>query len=158
MLRATTRGGGGRRRGRKVEKWLRYNKLTLNLSKTTFMIVSPLNKKLRRPTSFEVKFSGYSLTKSQQTKYLGIFVDENLNWDAHIKSICNKLSHISGIFYKLRRLISQDALIVLYYSLVQSHLTYGLMAREVQIKLTYSTIITSVARQNYSCNIGSLKK
>ena len=103
-------------------------KLTLNLFKTTFMIVSSRNTKLGWPTDFEVKFSGYSLTKSQQTKYLGIFVDENLKWDAHIKYICNKLSHISGIFYKMRRLISQDALIVLYYGLVQSHLTYGLLA------------------------------
>ena len=94
------------------------------------MIVSPINKKLGWPTNLEVKFFGYSLTKSQQTKYLGIFVDENLKWDAHIKCICNKLSHISGIFYKMRGLISQEALIVLYYSLVQSHLTYGLLAWE----------------------------
>ena len=93
--------------------------LTDSKSNTTFMIVSPMNKKLGWPTDFEVKFSGYSLTKSEQTKYLGIFVDENLKWDAHIKYICNKLSHISGIFYKMRRLNSQDALIVLYYGLVQ---------------------------------------
>ena len=91
------------------------------------MIVSPMNKKLGWSTDFEVKFSGYSLTKNQQTKYHGIFVDENLKWDAHIKYICNKLSYISGIFYKMRRLIGQDALIVLYYGLVQSHLTYGLL-------------------------------
>ena len=89
------------------------------------MIVPPMNKKLGWPTDFEVKFSDYSWTKSQQTKYLGIFVDENLKWDAHIKYICNKLSHISGIFYKMRRLISQDAVIVLYYGLVQSYLTYA---------------------------------
>ena len=53
---------------KKVEKWLWNNKLTLNLSKTIFMIVSPMNKKLGWPTDFEVKFSGYSSTKSQQTK------------------------------------------------------------------------------------------
>ena len=70
------------------------------------MIVSPMNKKLDWPTDFEVKFCCYSLTKIQQSKYLGIFVDENLKWDAHIKYICNKLSHISGIVYKMRRLIS----------------------------------------------------
>ena len=92
------------------------------------MIVSPMNKKLGWPTNFEMKFSGYSLTKSQQNIYLGIFVYENLKWDAHIKYICNKRSHISGIFYKMRRLISQDAFNVLYYGLVQSHLTYGLLA------------------------------
>ena len=114
---------------KKVEKWLWNNKLTLNLSKTTFMIVSPMNKKLGWPTDFEVKFSGYSLTTSQQIKYLGIFVNENLKWDAYIKYICNKLSHISGIFYKMRQLICLDALLVLYYGLVQSHLTYGLLAR-----------------------------
>ena len=41
---------------KKVEKWLWNNKLTLNLSETTFMIVSPMNKKLRWATNFEVKF------------------------------------------------------------------------------------------------------
>ena len=87
------------------------------------MIVSPINKRLGGPTNFEVKFSGYSLTKSQQTKYAEIFVDENLKWDAHIKYICYKLSHISGIFCKMQRLMSQDALIVLNYGLVRSHLT-----------------------------------
>ena len=51
-----------------------------------------------------------------------------LKWDAHINFIYNKLSHISGIFYTMRQFISQDALIVLYYGLVQSHLTYGLLA------------------------------
>ena len=53
---------------KRVEKWLWNNKLTLNLSKTTFMIVSPMNKKLGWPTDFEVKFSNYSLTESQQIK------------------------------------------------------------------------------------------
>ena len=45
---------------KKVEKWLWNNKLTLNLSKTTFMIVSPMNKQLGWPTNFEVKFSNSS--------------------------------------------------------------------------------------------------
>ena len=88
------------------------------------MIVSPMYKKLSWPTNFEVKFSGYSLTKSHQ----GIFVDENLKWDALITFIYNKLFHISGIFYKMWRLTSQDALTVLYYGLVQNHLTYELLA------------------------------
>ena len=59
-----------------------------------------MKKKLGWASICEVKFSGYSLTKSLQTKYLGIFIDENLKWDAHIKYICYKLSHISGIFVK----------------------------------------------------------
>ena len=82
---------------KKVERCVWNNKLTLNLSKTTFMIVSPRNEKLGWPTNFEVQFTGYSLTKSQQSKYLEIFVNENLQWDAHIKYICNELSHISGL-------------------------------------------------------------
>ena len=103
---------------KKGGKWLSNNKLTLHLSKTTFMIVSPMNKKLGWHTNFEVKFCGYFLTKSQKTKYLGIFVHDNLKWDAHIKYICYKLSHIRGIFYKMWRLINQDAFIVLYFGFV----------------------------------------
>ena len=79
---------------KKVEKWLWNNKLTLNLSKTTFMIVWPMSKKLGWPTDFEVKFSGYSLSKSQQTKYLEIFVDENLKWGAVWKKTICFVTHV----------------------------------------------------------------
>ena len=77
------------------------------------MIVALKNKKVGRPTNLEVKPSGCSLTISQQTKYLEVFVNENLKWDIHIKHICIKLSLINGIVYHTLQLISQDALIVL---------------------------------------------
>ena len=73
------------------------------------MIVSPKKKKKKvgRPTNLEVKSSGCSLIICQQTKYLGVFVDENLTWNVHIKHVCNKLFHISGTVYKTWQLISQ---------------------------------------------------
>ena len=73
------------------------------------MIVAPKKKKkeVGRPTNLEVKPSGCSLTICQQTKYLGVFVDENLKWNVHIEHVSNNLSHISGTVYKTWQLISQ---------------------------------------------------
>ena len=48
--------------------------------------------------------------------------NSNLHYARHIKPK-------RVIFYKMRRLNSQNALIVLYYGFVQSHLTCGLLAR-----------------------------
>jgi len=42
------------------------------------------------------------IIKVQSCKYLGIYIDDELNWKAHIDHIFNKLVKFTGIFYKLR--------------------------------------------------------
>ena len=69
-----------------VHKWLCLNKLTLNISKSKFMIVT--NKKERTPESFSVKINAKRLEKCSSYKYLGVYIDENLNWKPHIVGLC----------------------------------------------------------------------
>ena len=60
-------------------------------------------------------------------KYLGVLLDNKLNWKAHVSSLCSKLSRVYGIFYKLRHYIPLNTLRIVYFSLVQSHLQYSLI-------------------------------
>ena len=38
-------------------------------------------------------------------KYLGVYLDDNLSWDIHIRELSNKLSRANGIMSKLRHYV-----------------------------------------------------
>ena len=42
------------------------------------------------------------IEKVRSCKYLGIYIDDELNYHVHIDYIFNKLLKFTGIFYKLR--------------------------------------------------------
>ena len=61
-------------------------------------------------------------------KFLGVLLDENLSWKAHIDTIGKKISKNLGILYKGRRTLNQKSTKQLYFSFIHSYLTYGSMA------------------------------
>ena len=63
---------------------------------------------------------------SDTVKFLGIYIDHNLNFSHHIKYITNKIAKNIGILYKLRHYLPHTVLITLYQCLIQPYLLYGL--------------------------------
>ena len=60
--------------------------------------------------------------------FLGILVDENLSWNAHIDYIASKISKNLGILYKTRHVLDRKSLTQLYFSFINSYLNYGNIA------------------------------
>ena len=58
------------------------------------------------------------LERKQRTKFLGVFIDENLNWNQHIRHITNCISRNVGILYKTKNYILKTTLFMLYNSLI----------------------------------------
>ena len=58
---------------------------------------------------------------------MGITVDEKLNFAEHIIKLTCKISRSVGILSKLRNILPFTALRKLYYSMVHSHLLYGIV-------------------------------
>lgn len=69
---------------------------------------------------------GIPIDKKPCTKFLGMFVDRQLNWHEHIQYIQNKLSSSLYILNKVKHILPQKYLLTLYYSLIYPYLTYGL--------------------------------
>lgn len=68
----------------------------------------------------------YSVEQLADTKFLGLLIDNNLSWNEHVKFVTKKLS--SGL-YALRRMryyCSLKTLKTIYFSLFQSHISYGI--------------------------------
>ena len=109
----------------KTQLWLSKNKLSLNYSKTTCIIIAP---KRGIAEKFSVLLDGNELSRCESAKYLGITIESNLRWNLHIVSLCKKLSQSTGIISKLRHFVNFETLKMLYHSFVKSHLLYGILS------------------------------
>ena len=68
---------------------------------------------------------GVRLEPSRSVKYLGVYLDDNLSWDIHIRELSNKLSRANGIMSKLRQYVLKTTMLQIYYALFYSHMSYG---------------------------------
>ena len=62
----------------------------------------------------------------KSAKYLGVIIDNRINFYDHIKVLECKIARSVGILTKLKTILSKQNLLQLYYTLVHSHLTYGI--------------------------------
>ena len=67
----------------KLNIWFAVNKLSLNVSKTNFIIFG--NRKYKGEV--EIKINDISIERVYSTKFLGVLIDHQLNWKEHINYI-----------------------------------------------------------------------
>uniref|UniRef100_A0A1B6LTK9 Reverse transcriptase domain-containing protein n=2 Tax=Graphocephala atropunctata TaxID=36148 RepID=A0A1B6LTK9_9HEMI len=66
------------------------------------------------------------INQTDNIKYLGLILDKEISWKKHITLLKNKLNSTLRYFYFLRRICPENVLRMLYFSLVNSRLEYGL--------------------------------
>jgi len=64
------------------------------------------------------------IEKVSHAKFLGVFVDDKLNWQFHISQICLKISRSLGVLNKVHRYLPQKIMITLYYMLIYRYFIY----------------------------------
>ena len=107
--------------------WLCSNKLSLNVSKTEFIIFRPLRTMLT--DRIVLKLNGKKIFESNKVRYLGVILDNKLSWKYHIFELRKKLNRAVGMLYKLKNTGCQkNVLLSVYHSIFQSHLNYALCA------------------------------
>ncbi|XP_075157874.1 uncharacterized protein LOC142231140 [Haematobia irritans] len=104
-----------------LSEYARLNKLILNSSKTKFIRFTT---NVRETGEMTVPINGETIQESKTVKYLGVNLCSNLLWDEHIKSVKAKVSSATGILHKFRNILTTDTKLMIYHSLIHSHLTY----------------------------------
>lgn len=103
--------------------WLQTNQLTLNINKTKTMLFS----KGKLPDQkLGITLQNEELVQVNCIKFLGIIVDSNLKWKDHVSNLSTKLASSVGILNKLKNLLPQRILKLIYSSLFLSRVLYGL--------------------------------
>ena len=105
----------------RISQWFKCNKLSLNISKTNFMHFSKINS---RRDNFVLTIDGLPLAEKHSTKFLGVTLDSNLSWNEHIHNVHTSAARNIGILYKMKEFVSEKSLLILYNSLVLSHINY----------------------------------
>ena len=105
-----------------IQNWLNMNKIKINYEKSNFMIFS-YRKKYTLDT---IKIGPNYISSTNCTKFLGILVDNHLNFRSHINLICSKISKVIGMLFRLNDILPIDALKTLYSTLLLPHLMYGI--------------------------------
>lgn len=106
----------------RVDEWLMVNMLSLNVLKTTYMVISHSNV----PNDLAIKIRNVNLERASVAKFLGVLIDDKLTFRNQVDSLCKKISKSVGVLYKLSKFVPPPILRILYFSLVQSGLIYGI--------------------------------
>ena len=109
--------------------WFRANKLSLNETKTLYTLFHSQkhgeNLSLKLPL---LHIGNCEINRVTSTRFLGVILDENVNWKAHISAITTKLAKIIGIMYKAKPFLNQNSMLSLYNAFFNPYLTYANIA------------------------------
>ena len=109
---------------KKLNNWLIINRLSLNIGKTNFVIFHPYNKKIKKNVT--LKINKKAISEKSEIRYLGVTIDSTLTWKQHIEKVSVSVRRAIGMIYKIRPYVTQRILIMIYFSLIYSHLTYAI--------------------------------
>ena len=102
-----------------LSTWVDENALKLNVKKTHYMIFSNLG-----TFNLTLRLGTQIIEQSQEERFLGVIMDNNLTWKAHRIAIAQRISRNSGVLFRARHHFNNDTLKLLYFSFIQSHLIF----------------------------------
>jgi len=107
-----------------VQTWINANKLSLNVQKTNYMIISNRN----QSENINISLSGQLIARTSNHKFLGVFIDDKLKFDIHINKLCSEVFQSIGFMRRISYLVPLNVLWNLYHTLIYSRLTYAITA------------------------------
>ena len=99
----------------KISEWLGANKLSLNISKTKFMVFHTSNRSVTYPV---LQINRRPIERVAQFNFLGLILQSNLAWSKHINHVSLKISNTIGILNRLKAIYPSAILQTLYNTLI----------------------------------------
>jgi len=101
-----------------INKFFINHQLLLNFSKTNFIQFSTYQS--RNVISPSIVLESHTNKEVESTKFLGLTIDNHLNWNVHIDLLSKKLT--SGIFalYRMAQTCDLEVLKTIYYAYIHS--------------------------------------
>ena len=103
------------------------------------MIFKYQRKRLDNP--IKIKLSRKRLYPSKSVKYLGIKIEENLNWKQHIHGITTKLNRANAFLYTIINFLNRYILRAIYFAIFDTHLNYASLIWGQNLNVVRSIVI-----------------
>ena len=118
--------------------WLNANRIALNVPETEVILFKTKHKPC--DTDLRLKLCRKRLYKTKYLRYLGIKIDENLNWKIHIHDLASKLNRANAVLAKLRHFVNGEILRSTYFAMFHSHLNYESARNGLLFVPSYNTV------------------
>ena len=104
-----------------IKDYFDSNFLSINIQKTKFLHFKPTNKNQQK---IRLKIGSEEIEEKQSLTYLGLIIDNKLNFKEHFEKIYSKIKNgLNGLIMTKNQLNYKTKLII-YHSLIHSHLSY----------------------------------
>ena len=117
----------------KIKDFFDANSLSINISKTAFIHIKPSKSE---HLDFNIKLGNSSITQAKQIEFLGVIIDENLNFEAHSNNVLKKAEKGLNALNSVKNFLNYQSKINIYHSLIHSHLAYCSLSWIPKIKAT----------------------
>lgn len=134
-----------------ISDWFIANKLSLNVKKTKYIFFCKNSKLDNLPLKLPaLKVNNVDVKRVADTNFLGIIINETLNWNTHIKIIENKISKNIGVLYKAKQYLNINSLKKIYFAFINSYLNYC----NIVWASTYKSKLKKIYnKQKHACRI-----
>ena len=105
-----------------MNTWLKANKLAVNIKKTHYMMFHRTRIKLN--TNFQILNNNNIIYRTNNNKFLGVIIDNKMNWSAHLHYIKNTISKSIGILFKIQNFLDNHTLRSMYFNFIYLYLIY----------------------------------
>ena len=107
-----------------AKHWSKRHKLPINYKKTTCMSIGT-RQRLGDSREIELKSDDICIQNVSKQKLLGVYIDENLNWSAHIDYLCSNVSSKISLLRQLSEYVPVEVQKQFYQSYIMPLMDYG---------------------------------
>ena len=149
----------------KAKLWFQANKLSLNVSKTKYMVFRT-NKMQNVDQDFFIKIGDQKVERignecnTKSFKFVGVHLDEYVSWDKHINHVINKVSSANFALNQLKKILPLNIRKTIYNSLVKPHIEYSIISWGnancegiKRLKIKQKQAIRNVANLSYNSHV-----
>ena len=113
-----------------VHLYMKCNLLHINIKKCCYIHFKPSRAKVEPdPSDAEesiLTLNNTVIKRVSEAKFLGVIIDEQLKWNAHVRALNSKLKCEIGKLCRIRKIVPKDQYKELYHTLFESHLGFGI--------------------------------
>ena len=91
--------------------------------------------------------NGSPIERVSYTKFLGVFISENLNWCDHVSVLISKVSKNLGVARRIARVMPDHVLYLLYLTLIELYLSYCNIVWVTKETIQIKNIVIPQSRQ-----------
>jgi exonuclease III len=106
-----------------IQRWFTLNNLIINAGKT--LAISFHTTQNKKPVVPYIQYKGVEVPYTTDTKFLGVFINENMKWTKHIRHLSSKLNTSIYMIRSLKDITNTHTLRSMYFACFHTHLRYG---------------------------------